>query len=134
MDFEDLLLQPIQLFNSKKQILQKYKKKFKYIIIDEFQDTNKAQYEIIKLLVSRSCKIAVVGDDSQGIYSWKGANLANMQAFKKDFKNHKLFNLEQNYRSTKNILTAADSVIKNNKDQIVKTLWTQQRRRATDSY
>jgi len=125
MDFEDLLLQPIHLFNSKKQVLQKYKKKFKYIIIDEFQDTNKAQYEIIKLLVSRGCKIAVVGDDAQGIYNWKGANLANMQAFKKDFKSHKLFKLEQNYRSTKTILTAADSVIKNNKDQNIKTLWTQ---------
>jgi DNA helicase-2/ATP-dependent DNA helicase PcrA len=125
MDFEDLLLQPIHLFNSKKQVLQKYKKKFKYIIIDEFQDTNKAQYEIIKLLVSRGCKIAVVGDDAQGIYSWKGANLANMQAFKKEFKSHKLFKLEQNYRSTKTILTAADSVIKNNKDQNIKTLWTQ---------
>jgi DNA helicase-2/ATP-dependent DNA helicase PcrA len=125
MDFEDLLLQPIHLFNSKKQVLQKYKKKFKYIIIDEFQDTNKAQYEIIKLLVSRSCKIAVVGDDAQGIYSWKGANLANMQGFKKDFKNHKLFKLEENYRSTKTILTAADSVIKNNKDQNIKTLWTE---------
>ena len=125
MDFEDLLLQPIDLFNSKKQILQKYKKKFKYVIIDEFQDTNKAQYEIIKLLISRGCKIAVVGDDAQGIYSWKGANLANMKSFKKDFKNHKLFKLEQNYRSTKTILTAADSVIKNNKDQNIKTLWTQ---------
>ncbi len=125
MDFEDLVLQPIELFNSKKQILQKYKKKFKYIIIDEFQDTNKAQFEIIKLLVSRSCKISVVGDDAQGIYSWKGANPGNMQAFKRNFKNHKLFKLEQNYRSTKTILTAADSVIKNNKDQNVKTLWTQ---------
>ena len=125
MDFEDLLLQPIDLFNSKKQILQKYKKKFKYVIIDEFQDTNKAQYEIIKLLISRGCKIAVVGDDAKGIYSWKGANLANMKSFKKDFNNHKLFKLEQNYRSTKTILTAADSVIKNNKDQNIKTLWTQ---------
>jgi DNA helicase-2/ATP-dependent DNA helicase PcrA len=125
MDFEDLVLKPIELFNYKKQILQKYKKKFKYIIIDEFQDTNKAQYEIIKLLVSRSCKISVVGDDAQGIYSWKGANPGNMQAFKRNFKNQKLFKLEQNYRSTKTILTAADSVIKNNKDQKVKTLWTQ---------
>ncbi|MBT8383088.1 MAG: ATP-dependent helicase, partial [Ignavibacteria bacterium] len=125
MDFEELLLETIKLFSSKKQVLQKYKKKFKYIIVDEFQDTNKTQYKILKLLVSRSCKVTVVGDDSQGIFGWKGANLKNMHAFKKDFKNHKLFKLEQNFRSTKTILTAADSVIKNNKDQYVKTLYTQ---------
>lgn len=125
MDFEDLLLKPIDLFNSKPSILQKYKKRFKYILVDEFQDTNKAQYELLKLLVSRNCKITVVGDDAQSIYSWRGANLGNMYDFQKDFKRHKIFRLEQNYRSTKIILTAADSVIKNNKQQIVKTLWTQ---------
>jgi len=125
MDFEDLLLKPIQLFNSNKQILQKYKNRFKYILVDEFQDTNKSQYELLKILVSRSCKITVVGDDAQSIYSWRGANLGNMLDFKKDFKNHKLFKLEQNYRSTKTILAAADSVIKNNNSQISKTLWTQ---------
>lgn len=125
MDFEDLLLNPIQLFNSNEQILHKYKSRFKYILVDEFQDTNKAQYELIKMFVSRSCKITVVGDDAQSIYSWRGANLNNMLDFKKDFKNYKLFRLEQNYRSTKTILAAADSVIKNNKSQISKTLWTQ---------
>jgi len=125
MDFEDLLLKPIQLFNSDNKILQKYKKRFKYILVDEFQDTNKAQYELIKILVSRTCKITVVGDDAQSIYSWRGANLGNMQDFKKDYKKHKVFKLEQNYRSTKIILAAADSVIKNNKSQLSKTLWTQ---------
>jgi DNA helicase-2/ATP-dependent DNA helicase PcrA len=125
MDFEDLLLKPIQLFNSNNKILQKYKKRFKYILVDEFQDTNKAQYELLKTLVSRSCKISVVGDDAQSIYSWRGANIGNMHDFRKDFKNHKLFKLEQNYRSTKTILAAADSVIKNNKSQVNKTLWTQ---------
>jgi len=125
MDFEDLLLKPIELFNSNEKILQKYKKKFSYILVDEFQDTNKAQYELIKLLISRNCKIAVVGDDAQSIYSWRGANLNNMLDFEKDFKKHKIFRLEQNYRSTKMILEAAGSVIKNNKKQIVKTLWTQ---------
>lgn len=125
MDFEDLLLKPIELFNSKNNILQKYKKKFNYILVDEFQDTNKAQYELIKMLVSRTCKIAVVGDDAQSIYSWRGANLGNMQDFRKDFKKHKLFKLEQNYRSTKTILAAADSVIKNNSNQVTKTLWTE---------
>ena len=125
MDFEDLLLKPIQLFNSNSKILQKYKSKFKYILVDEFQDTNKAQYELIKILVSKTCKITVVGDDAQSIYSWRGANIGNMQDFKKDFKKHKIFKLEQNYRSTKTILAAADSVIKNNKSQVSKTLWTQ---------
>ncbi len=125
MDFDDLLLKPIELFKSKPGILQKYKKKFHYILVDEFQDTNKAQYEILKLLVSRNCRITVVGDDAQSIYSWRGANLDNMYNFGKDYPNHKVFRLEQNYRSTKTILKAADSVIKNNKDQMVKTLWTE---------
>ena len=125
MDFDDLLLQPIELFKSKPSILQKYKKKFSYILVDEFQDTNKAQYELLKLFVSRSCKITVVGDDAQSIYSWRGANLDNMLNFEKDFPRHKIFRLEQNYRSTKIILTAADSVIKNNKKQLFKTLWTE---------
>ncbi len=91
MDFEDLLLKPIELFNSNTKILQKYKKKFSYILVDEFQDTNKAQYELLKLLISKSCKISVVGDDAQSIYSWRGANLNNMLDFEKDFKRHKLF-------------------------------------------
>jgi len=125
MDFDDLLLKPIELFKSKPNILQKYKKRFHYILVDEFQDTNKAQYEILKLLVSRNCRITVVGDDAQSIYSWRGANLDNMYNFGKDYPKHKVFRLEQNYRSTKTILKAADSVIKINKDQMVKTLWTE---------
>ncbi len=125
MDFEDLLLKPIELFNQNARILAKYKKKFEYLLVDEFQDTNKAQYELIKLLVSKDGKIAVVGDDAQSIYSWRGANLGNMQDFHKDFPKHKIFKLEQNYRSTKIILAAADSVIKNNKEQLIKTLWTE---------
>jgi DNA helicase-2/ATP-dependent DNA helicase PcrA len=125
MDFEDLLLKPIELFNQNPKIHQKYKKKFEYVLVDEFQDTNKAQYELLKLLVSNNGKIAVVGDDAQSIYSWRGASIENMLDFEKDFPKHKLFKLEQNYRSTKNILAAADSVIKHNKGQIVKTLWTE---------
>lgn len=125
MDFDDLLLKPIDLFNAKPNILQKYKKKFSYVLVDEFQDTNKAQYELLKLFVSRSCKITVVGDDAQSIYSWRGANLDNMLNFGEDFPKHKVFRLEQNYRSTKIILQAADSIIKNNKEQLVKTLWTE---------
>ncbi len=125
MDFEDLLLKPIELFNSNSKILQKYKKQFKYILVDEFQDTNKAQYELLKLLVDKTGNICVVGDDAQSIYSWRGADLSNMLDFEKDFPKRKIFKLEQNYRSTKNILFAADSVIKNNKSQLIKTLWTE---------
>lgn len=125
MDFDDLLLKPIELFINKKNILQKYKSRFEYILVDEFQDTNKAQYELIKLLVPRNGNLSVVGDDAQSIYSWRGANLGNMLDFSKDFPKYKLFKLEQNYRSTKMILRAADSVIKNNKDQVIKTLWTE---------
>lgn len=125
MDFDDLLIQPIELFKKKPAILQKYKKKFTYILVDEFQDTNKAQYELLKLLTNKDGNIVVVGDDAQSIYSWRGANLANMLEFEKDFPRHKVFKLEQNYRSTKTILKAADSVIRNNKDQLQKTLWTE---------
>ncbi len=125
MDFEDLLLKPIDLFENNSKILQHYKKKFNYLLVDEFQDTNKAQYELLKLLVNKDKKICVVGDDAQSIYSWRGANIGNMLDFKKDFPKQKLFKLEQNYRSTKTILNAADSVIKNNAGQIKKTLWTE---------
>lgn len=125
MDYEELLLQSIRLFQSKNQILQKYKQKFRYILVDDFQDTNIIQYELLKLLLSRSCKITVAGDDEQSIYGWRGANTGNMLAFKKDFKQHKLFTFERNYRSPKTLLAAAESVIKNNKSQFAKTLNTQ---------
>jgi len=125
MDFEDLLLRPIKLFNDNPKVLQKYKKKFAYLLVDEFQDTNKAQYELLRLLVSKNGEICVVGDDAQSIYSWRGAEVGNMINFEKDFPKAKTIRLEQNYRSTKTILKAADSVIKNNKEQILKTLWTE---------
>jgi DNA helicase II / ATP-dependent DNA helicase PcrA len=124
MDFDDLLLKPIELFINNEKVLAKYKKIFKYILVDEYQDTNIAQYELLKLLSPQKDKVSVVGDDAQSIYSWRGAEIKNMLNFKKDFKGAKIFRLEQNYRSTKTILAAADSVIKNNKGQIPKTLWT----------
>ncbi len=125
MDFDDLLLKPIELFTNNPKVLNKYKKIFKYILVDEYQDTNKAQYELIKILSPVRNKICVVGDDAQSIYSWRGAEIKNMLNFKKDFKDAKIFRLEQNYRSTKMILAAADSIIKNNAEQIAKTLWTE---------
>ena len=125
MDFDDLLLKPIELFNANQSALQKYRKQFKYILVDEYQDTNRAQYEILKMLVTTRIKICVVGDDAQSIYGWRGADIKNMLDFEKDFTKTKTFRLEQNYRSTKRILAAADSVIKRNTEQIKKTLWTE---------
>ncbi|HOJ18624.1 MAG TPA: UvrD-helicase domain-containing protein [Ignavibacteriaceae bacterium] len=124
MDFDDLLLKPIELFSNNPKILTKYRKKFSYILVDEFQDTNKAQYELLKLMSPKDGKITAVGDDAQSIYSWRGADITNILNFEKDFSKCKVFRLEQNYRSTKSILAVADCVIKNNKDQIQKTLWT----------
>ncbi len=124
MDFDDLLLKPIELFNSNEKVLTKYRKQFRYILVDEFQDTNKAQYEILKMLVFGKTKLCVVGDDAQSIYGWRGADIKNMLSFENDFPKCKVFRLEQNYRSTKTILRAADSVIKNNQEQLTKTLWT----------
>lgn len=125
MDFDDLLLKPIELFNKNQKIQQKYRAQFKYILVDEFQDTNRAQYEMLKLLFNTRVKLCVVGDDAQSIYGWRGADISNMLNFEKDFPKAKIFRLEQNYRSTQNILKAADSIIKNNSDQIEKTLWTE---------
>jgi DNA helicase-2/ATP-dependent DNA helicase PcrA len=125
MDFDDLLLKPIELFNNHQRILSKYRGMFKYILVDEYQDTNKAQYELLKLLTTARIKICVVGDDAQSIYGWRGAEIKNMLNFEKDFSKAKTFRLEQNYRSTGTILKAADSIIKNNTNQIVKTLWTE---------
>ncbi len=125
MDFDDLLLKPIELFNNHQRILSKYRGMFKYILVDEYQDTNKAQYELLKLLTTARIKICVVGDDAQSIYGWRGAEIKNMLNFEKDFAKAKTFRLEQNYRSTGTILKAADSIIKNNTNQIVKTLWTE---------
>lgn len=125
LDFDDLLLKPIELFNNNQRILSKYRGQFKYILVDEYQDTNKAQYELLKLLTTSRIKICVVGDDAQSIYGWRGADINNMLNFEKDFPKAKTFRLEQNYRSTGMILKAADSIIKNNVNQIRKTLWTE---------
>jgi ATP-dependent DNA helicase UvrD/PcrA len=125
MDFDDLLLNPIILFESNSDILKKYQNRFKFILVDEYQDTNKAQYHIIKLLSDFHRNISVVGDDAQSIYRWRGAEIENIFRFETDFENCKVFKLEQNYRSTKKILSLADEVIKNNQRQIKKTLFTE---------
>jgi len=125
MDFDDLLLKFYELLKNIPESLSKYQRKFKYILIDEYQDTNPAQYEIIKLLGAMHENVCVVGDDAQSIYSFRGATIQNILQFQKDYDNVKVVKLEQNYRSTQNILKAANEIIKNNKSQIPKDLWTE---------
>ena len=124
VDFDDLLLLPIQLFKNNPSVLDEYQDLYKYILIDEYQDTNEAQYILTKLLSAKNRKITCVGDDSQSIYSFRGANYKNILNFEKDYKDAKTILLEQNYRSTSNILDAANQVIKNNKMRKDKNLWT----------
>lgn len=124
LDFDDLLVKPIQLFMKHPEVLQQYQEMFKYVFIDEYQDTNEAQYVLSKMISSKYKNICVVGDDSQSIYSWRGANFKNILNFEKDYTNAKVILLEQNYRSTKTILNAANNVIKNNHKKKDKNLWT----------
>jgi DNA helicase II / ATP-dependent DNA helicase PcrA len=124
MDFDDLLFNMYKLLKNHPDALHKFQHKFKYILIDEYQDTNPAQYEIIKLLGAMHENICVVGDDAQSIYSFRGATIENILQFQKDYDDVKVVKLEQNYRSTQRILNIANEVIKNNKNQIPKDLWT----------
>ena len=124
VDFDDLLLLPIELFKKHPDVLEKYQERYEYILIDEYQDTNEAQYILTKLLSEKYRHITCVGDDSQSIYSFRGANYKNILNFEKDYPDAKTIFLEQNYRSTTTILDAANQVIKNNKQRKDKNLWT----------
>ncbi len=124
MDFDDLLFKMYELLKYHPEALSKYQRKFKYIMIDEYQDTNTSQYEIIKLLGAMHENICVVGDDAQSIYSFRGATIENILQFERDYDDVTIVKLEQNYRSTKSILNVANVVISNNKNQLPKTLWT----------
>ena len=124
MDFDDLLFNTNVLFRDHLDVLNKYQHRFKYVLVDEFQDTNVSQYLITKKLSSVSQNIAVVGDDAQSIYAFRGANIENILNFEKDFPDLQVIKLEQNYRSTQNIVNAANSVIARNKGQLKKTVWT----------
>lgn len=124
LDFDDLINKTVKLFRNHKDVLEKYQNRFLHIMVDEYQDTNTAQYEFVKLLASKNKNICVVGDDDQSIYGWRGANINNILNFEKDYKNAKMIKLEQNYRSTKNILNAANAVIGNNYGRKDKELWT----------
>lgn len=126
MDFDDLLLNAVKLFEQDEAVLLKYQRRFRYIMVDEYQDTNQIQYAFIKMLAEAHDNICVVGDDDQCIYQWRGADIRNILEFEKDFKNAKVIKLEQNYRSTANILEAAHSVISNNRERKPKKLWTSQ--------
>ena len=124
MDFDDLLLKTNELLNTHPQVLAKYQDRFKYLLVDEYQDTNHSQYLIIRALSDKFQNICVVGDDAQSIYGFRGANINNILNFQKDYENVKLYRLEQNYRSTKNIVGAANSIINHNKNKIDKEVWT----------
>jgi DNA helicase-2/ATP-dependent DNA helicase PcrA len=125
MDFDDLLVKPIELFENHPEVLEAYQDRFKYIMIDEYQDTNHAQYKVTKMLADKFKNICVVGDDAQSIYSFRGADISNILNFQEDYENATQIPLEQNYRSTKSILQCADSIIKKNSKQLDKTLWTE---------
>jgi DNA helicase II / ATP-dependent DNA helicase PcrA len=125
MDFDDLLLKPLDLFRARPDILERYQGRFTHLLVDEYQDTNRVQYRLISELAHQHRNICVVGDDAQSIYGFRGADIRNILDFESDYPRCRVFRLEQNYRSTKTILAAADGVIKNNRDQIVKHLWTE---------
>ncbi|WP_044747711.1 DNA helicase PcrA [Bacillus alveayuensis] len=125
LDFDDLIMSTIQLFQRVPEVLEYYQRKFQYIHVDEYQDTNRAQYMLVKMLAARFQNLCVVGDSDQSIYRWRGADIANILSFEKDYPNANVILLEQNYRSTKRILQAANEVIKNNVNRKPKNLWTE---------
>ncbi|MEH7392154.1 DNA helicase PcrA [Bacillus sp. JJ1474] len=125
LDFDDLIMITIQLFQRVPDVLEYYQRKFQYIHVDEYQDTNRAQYMLVKLLAARFRNLCVVGDSDQSIYRWRGADIANILSFEKDYSNAKVILLEQNYRSTKRILLAANQVISRNMNRKAKNLWTE---------
>ena len=124
VDFGDLIYLTVKLLSENKKVLSYYQDIYRYILIDEYQDTNTAQYMFAKLLSQKYQNICVVGDDDQGIYGWRGADIKNIQSFERDFKNVKVVKLEQNYRSTGNVISAAMSVIQQNVFRVNKKLWT----------
>jgi len=125
LDFDDLIIKPIEIFTTHKEVLEKYQNRFKYILVDEYQDTNKAQYYWVKLLSEKHRNLCVVGDEDQGIYRWRGADIENILKFEKDFPDCFTIRLEQNYRSTQTILKAANAVVSHNLKRLGKNLWSE---------
>lgn len=124
LDFDDLLLKTVQLFQTQPDVLESYQERFRYIMVDEYQDTNTVQFKFVSLLAGKYQNLCVVGDDDQSIYKFRGANIRNILNFEQEFQNARVIKLEQNYRSTQNILNAANAVIQNNRGRKEKTLWT----------
>src|SRR6185295_4349668 len=122
-DFDDLLRMSVLLFQDRPDILDRYRDRFKYVLVDEYQDTNKCQYWLVKLLGEKHRNVCATGDPDQSIYAWRGADVRNILSFERDFPESKIVKLEQNYRWTKRILSAADAVIENNVSRKKKTLW-----------
>jgi DNA helicase-2/ATP-dependent DNA helicase PcrA len=125
LDFDDLIMTTVKLYEEHPDVLKRYQKEFSYMLVDEFQDTNLSQYMLVKLFASKNKNICVVGDDDQSIYKFRGAEIGNIRNFKKDFKRAKVIRLEQNYRSTRNILDIADSIIAKNQERMPKKQWTE---------
>jgi DNA helicase-2/ATP-dependent DNA helicase PcrA len=125
LDFDDLLLETVRLLKSSSEVRERYQRRYKYLLVDEYQDTNRPQYELMKLLAGERRNVCAVGDEDQSIYSWRGADIRNILEFEQDFPNAKIVRLEQNYRSTQNILEAAGAVVANNAQRKGKTLWTE---------
>jgi len=124
VDFAELLFKAFEIIRDKQHLREHYQERFKHLLVDEFQDTNGIQYAWIKLLTSNECRVSIVGDDDQSIYGWRGAKIENIQRFENEYSNNKIIRLEQNYRSTGNILKAANAVIANNQERMGKNLWT----------
>ncbi|MDD6205177.1 MAG: UvrD-helicase domain-containing protein [Firmicutes bacterium] len=125
LDFDDLILKTIELFDKNPDVLQRYQERFRYIMVDEYQDTNASQYRLIRLLGAKWKNVCAVGDDDQSIYSWRGADVSIIRSFQKDYKNARIIKLEQNYRSTTTILNAANALISHNTDRTPKRLWSE---------
>ena len=125
LDFDDLLLEAVRLLKVSEETRRRYQRKYRYLLVDEYQDTNRPQYELMKLLAGEEKNVCAVGDEDQSIYSWRGADIRNILEFEKDFPNAHIVRLEQNYRSTQNILTAAGAVVANNLRRKGKKLWTE---------
>ena len=126
LDFDDLIMKTVELFQKEPEVLRQYQERFRYLLVDEYQDTNTAQFTLLSLLASRYQNLCVVGDDDQSIYKFRGANIMNILNFEKVFPQAEVIRLEQNYRSTKRILEAANEVIRHNASRKAKTLWTDQ--------
>ena len=125
LDFDDLLLEAVRLLAHDQLTREKLNRRYEFLMVDEYQDTNRSQYELMRLLTEERGNVAVVGDEDQSIYGWRGANIRNILDFERDFPGAKTIRLEQNYRSTKNILEAASAVVANNTERIGKWLWTE---------